>query len=164
VEPMARALVLGESDLDPDDDEAFRRSGLSHMLAVSGTHLVFAVLSLVRALSAVLVRIEQLSASFDCGRIAAFVGLFLSLLYADFAGGSGSAWRAAYMLSAGLLARALGGLPCASRALGVSFFVGWLRDPLVAFDISFLLSAAATSGLLVLGEPLQKPALRIRSL
>jgi len=164
VEPMARALVLGESDLDPDDDEAFRRSGLSHMLAVSGTHLVFAVLSLVRALSAILVRIEPLSANFDCGRIAALVGLFLSLFYADFAGGSGSAWRAAYMLSAGLLARTIGGLPCASRALGVSFVVGWLRDPLVAFDVSFLLSAAATSGLLVLGEPLQKPAQRIRSL
>ncbi|MGH7439013.1 MAG: DNA internalization-related competence protein ComEC/Rec2, partial [Polyangiaceae bacterium] len=33
--PMARALVLGESDLAPDDDASFRTSGLSHLLAVS---------------------------------------------------------------------------------------------------------------------------------
>ena len=46
--PMARALVLGENDLDPRDDDAFRKSGLAHMLAVSGTHLVFAVVALVR--------------------------------------------------------------------------------------------------------------------
>ncbi|MFZ5895813.1 MAG: DNA internalization-related competence protein ComEC/Rec2 [Myxococcota bacterium] len=163
VQPMARALVLGENDLDPDDDEAFRKSGLSHMLAVSGTHLVFAVLSLVRAFTALLVRIERLAACTDCGRVAAWWGLTLALLYADFAGGSGSAWRAAYMLAAVLLARALGGSACASRALGISFAVGWLRDPLVAFDISFLLSAAATAGLLVLGEPLRRPAERIRS-
>src|SRR5258705_296776 len=60
--PMARALVLGESDLDPDDDVAFRASGLSHLLAVSGTHLVFAVVTLVNALSFFLVRIEAFSA------------------------------------------------------------------------------------------------------
>jgi competence protein ComEC len=164
VQPMARALVLGENDLDPDDDDAFRKSGLSHMLAVSGTHLVFAVLSLVRALQALLVRIERLSARIDCGRVAALIGLFLSRLYADFAGGSGSAWRAAYMLSAALLARVLGGASCASRALAISVLVGWGRDSLVAFDVSFLLSAAATAGLLVLGEPLRAPAERVRSL
>lgn len=164
IQPMARALVLGENDLDPEDDDAFRRSGLSHMLAVSGTHLVFAVLSLVSAVEAVLVRCERLSARMDCGRVAAALGLVLSLLYADFAGGSGSAWRAAYMLAAGLLARVLGRASCASRSLAFSFVIGWLRDALVAFDVSFLLSAAATAGLLVLGAPLRAPAERIRSL
>lgn len=164
IQPMARALVLGENDLDPDDDDAFRRSGLSHMLAVSGTHLVFAVLSLVGALEALLVRVEWLSRRIECGRIAAALGLVLSLLYADFAGGSGSAWRAAYMLAAGLFARVLGRASCASRALAFSFVIGWLRDGLVAFDVSFLLSAAATAGLLVLGAPLRAPAERIRSL
>ena len=38
VAPMARALVLGESDLSPDDDIAMRASGLAHLLAVSGMH------------------------------------------------------------------------------------------------------------------------------
>jgi competence protein ComEC len=163
VEAMARALVLGENDLDPDDDAAFRKSGLSHMLAVSGTHLVFAVVTLVQALGALLVRVERLSARCDAGRIAALCGVGLSLLYADFAGGSGSAFRAAYMLSAALLARAFGRLPCASRALGASLGLGWLVDGLVVFDISFLLSAAATTGLLLLGEPLRRPCEQLNS-
>lgn len=161
--PMARALVLGENDLDPEDDVAFRKSGLSHMLAVSGTHLVFAVLSLLRALQALLVRCQRLSASRDVGRDAALLGAVLALFYADFAGGSGSALRAAYMLCALLLARAFGRRGSAARALGLSLIVGWLCDALVAFDISFLLSAAATSGLLLLSEPLSRPCVRLSS-
>ena len=44
---MARALVLGESDLDEADNQAFRASGLAHLLAVSGTHLVLVVVGAV---------------------------------------------------------------------------------------------------------------------
>ena len=153
VVPMARALVLGEDDLAEDEAQAFRDSGLSHMLAVSGTHLVFAVLGLVAALRYVLVRIPPLAERFEVGRAAAAFGAVLALVYADFAGGSGSAWRAAWMLAVGLGSRALGRHPDGVRALAVSLLVGWALDPLVAFDVSFLLSAAATSGLLVLGRP-----------
>lgn len=160
---MARALVLGENDLDPDDATAFRLSGLSHMLAVSGTHLVFAVVALVRALTALLVRFERLAAGRDVGRFTAAVGVVIALVYADFAGGSGSAWRAAYMLTAAFAARALGRTPHVSRALGWSVLIGWLRDPLVAFDVSFLLSFAATAGLVVLGKPLSAPCEKLGS-
>ncbi|HEV8550898.1 MAG TPA: ComEC/Rec2 family competence protein, partial [Polyangiaceae bacterium] len=93
---MARALVLGENDLDPEDDAAFRKSGLSHMLAVSGTHLVFAVLGVVGALGALLVRWEALAVRIEARRLACLAGIPLALGYADFAGGSGSAWRAAW--------------------------------------------------------------------
>lgn len=162
-QPMARALVLGENDLDPDDAEAFRKSGLAHMLAVSGTHLVFAVVWLVRILTAVLVRFERMAAGRDVGRLSAALGIVLACVYADFAGGSGSAWRAAFMLSATFLARAIGSAPCASRALGASVLLGWAFDPLVAFDLSFLLSFAATSGLLLLARPLARPCERLKS-
>lgn len=150
--PMARALVLGEDDLDDAEAAAFRLSGLSHMLAVSGTHLVFAVLGLVAALRSLLVRIEGLAARLDVERLAAGLGLVLALTYADFAGGSGSAWRAAWMLATMLGARALGRRPSGARALGLSLVLGALVDPLLAFDVSFLLSAAATAGLLTLGR------------
>ena len=151
--PMARALVLGEDDLDEEEAEAFRRSGLAHMLAVSGTHLVFAVLGLVAVLRFVLVRVSSLGAATDVGRLAAAIGAVLALLYADFAGGSGSAWRAAFMLAVGLSVRALGRRPDATRALACSLLVANAFDPLVAFDVSLLLSAAATSGLILLGQP-----------
>ncbi|HEY3255734.1 MAG TPA: ComEC/Rec2 family competence protein, partial [Polyangiaceae bacterium] len=83
---MARALVLGENDLLPEDAQAFQKSGLSHMLAVSGTHLVFAVVAVVQALGFLLARVERLAASWDVSRFASCVGLVLSLIYADFAG------------------------------------------------------------------------------
>ncbi|HVW25178.1 MAG TPA: DNA internalization-related competence protein ComEC/Rec2 [Polyangiaceae bacterium] len=152
--PLARALVLGENDLSDDDATAFRASGLAHLLAVSGTHLVFAVLGVVNALAFVLVRVERVSASRDVGRIAAAVGALLAPLYADFAGGSGSAWRAAFMLSVVLGARAFGRRPVATRSFALSVALGAALDPLVALDVSFMLSAAATAGLLCLGQPL----------
>ncbi|RYZ07245.1 MAG: ComEC/Rec2 family competence protein [Myxococcales bacterium] len=146
--PMAKALVLGESDLDPDDDAAFRASGLSHLLAVSGTHLVFAVVSLVNALSFVLVRWEAFAATVRVARVASALGVVLSLAYADFAGGSGSAFRAAYMLSVGFVVTACGRRPSAVRCLAASMLLGAALDPLVACDVSFLLSVAATAGLI----------------
>ena len=159
--PLARALVLGESDLDADDDAAFKKSGLSHLLAVSGTHLVFAVLSLVRALTFLLVRIEAIAARLDAARISAGAGALLALAYADFAGGSGSAWRAAWMLSAGLGVRALGRHPSTLRSIAISLLVGAALDPLAAFDLSFLLSIAATLGLIVIGQPLARRCERV---
>ena len=151
---MARALVLGENDLPPEESLAFQKSGLSHMLAVSGTHLVFAVVALVEGLSFVLVRIEPLSARFAMARVAHGVGVPLALIYADFAGGSGSAWRAAVMLSVTFSARALGRRPLTVRTFGLSTLLFALFDPLCVFDLSFLLSVAATAGLIWIGRPL----------
>jgi competence protein ComEC len=151
---MARALVLGENDLPPEDARAFQKSGLSHMLAVSGTHLVFAVVALVHGITFLLVRIERLSARFVVSRWASLLGVGLSLIYADFAGGGGSAWRAAFMLSVAFLARALGRKPATLRTFGLSTLLFALLDPLCAFDLSFMLSVAATAGLIWLGRPL----------
>ncbi len=160
--PMAKALVLGESDLDPDDDAAFRASGLSHLLAVSGTHLVFAVVSLVSALSFVMVRWEAFAASVRVARVAAALGVLLSLIYADFAGGSGSAFRAAYMLSVGFVVTACGRRPSAVRCLAASILFGALLDPLVACDVSFLLSVAATAGLIGINPVFTRLTERVR--
>jgi competence protein ComEC len=159
---LARALVLGENDLDPEDDAAFRASGLSHLLAVSGTHLVFAVVALVNALAFLLVRIEAFAATVRAARAAAAVGIALALVYADFAGGSGSAFRAAYMLAIGFVVTAAGRRPSPVRCLAASVLIGAALDPLVACDVSFLLSVAATAGLIGLGPALASLATLVR--
>jgi competence protein ComEC len=154
VAPMARALVLGESDLAAADDQSFRASGLSHLLAVSGMHLVLVLALVVRVLQGVLVRVEAIAARTDAGRLSALIGIPAAWVYADIAGGGGSTVRAAWMASAALGARALGRRGDAARAFGLSVWVMALVDPLVAFDLSFALSAAATAGLLVYARPL----------
>lgn len=147
--PMARALVLGENDLSPDDDRAFRASGLSHLLAVSGMHLVLVLAVVVRTLEALLARYPPWACRLDVGRIAAAVGVPAAWIYAEFAGGGGSTCRAAWMATAALAARALGRRTDPARAFGLSMGAMAIDEPLVAFDLSFVLSAAATGGLLV---------------
>lgn len=154
-EAMARALVLGEGDLPSVDQEAFRRSGLSHLLAVSGMHLVIVVASFVAGLRAVLLRVRSLAVRVDVARIAALVGIPGAWFYADFAGGSGSAMRAAWMMSAALAVRVLGLRPDTWRALGLSIVGMMIVDPLAAYDVSFLLSGAATLGLVAFGRTLE---------
>lgn len=151
--PMARALLLGENDLAKGDDVAFRQSGLAHLLAVSGMHLVLVVVGAVRLISGLLSRFQAIAARWDVARIASLAGLPVTWAYCDFAGGSGSARRAAWMLSALLLARVLGRRPMAARAFALSLVGASLADPLAAFDVSFTLSALATGGLLVFGQP-----------
>ncbi|APR84013.1 DNA internalization-related competence protein ComEC/Rec2 [Minicystis rosea] len=153
--PLGRALVLGESDLDPTDDEAFRVSGLSHLLAVSGTHLVIAVLGFTAALRALFVRVERIAARVDATRLAAACAVPAACLYADFAGGSGSAVRAAAMLGAAMIARAIGRHGSGVRAFACSIAVLATWDPLLLCDVSFALSAGATAGLVVLQPPIK---------
>jgi competence protein ComEC len=153
-EPYARALVLGEADLAPEDDAAFRAAGLSHLLAVSGTHLVVTVALFVALLRALLARVIRTGV--DVGRAAAAIGIPLAWLYCSFAGSSGSAIRAAWMLTAALGARALARRPSAMRALALSLAIGSLADPLAAYDLSFMLSAAATAGLIAFARPMME--------
>jgi competence protein ComEC len=152
--PMARALVLGETDLAPEDDRAFRASGLSHLLAVSGMHLVLVLAAITRTLEGMLVRVEAVAARFDVGRAVAALGVPVAWVYAELAGGGGSTLRAAWMATAALAARALGRRTDATRAFGLSLAAMAIADPLVVYDVSFLLSAAATAGLLAFASPL----------
>lgn len=153
--PMARALVLGEDDLTEGDRRAFRKSGLAHLLAVSGMHLVLVVNGFVAALHAGLVRFPPLAERIDAARVASAIGLPVAWIYADLAGGSGSAIRAAWMCSFVLLARVLARRSQAWRGLGLSMLAMSVVDPLVAFDVSFVLSALATIGIIALARPIE---------
>ncbi|MEM9692623.1 MAG: DNA internalization-related competence protein ComEC/Rec2 [Myxococcota bacterium] len=147
IAPFARALILGENDLNAGDRDAFRRSGLAHLLAVSGTHLVLAVLAVVRLLEAVLCRWGPLARRYDTRRGAAVCGVLFAWGYAELAGGGGSANRAALMMGTFLAVRAFGRHPRSARAFGWSLLVPVLVEPGAILDFSYALSAAATGGL-----------------
>lgn len=157
---MARALVLGEDDLPEGDRRAFRQSGLAHLLAVSGMHLVLVVMGSVAAMRALLVRVSLLATRLDVMRVASALGLPVAWIYAELAGGSGSAVRAAWMCSVALLARALARRSGAWRSLGLSLLAMSLGDPLVVFDVSFVLSALATGGIVALARGMEASATR----
>ena len=159
--PMAEALLLGDHVLDADAERDFASSGLSHLLAVSGMHLVLAVASVQRGLRAVLVR-SRWAARHDVRRPIACLAAILAVLYADFAGGSGSAWRAAATMTCTLVAAAGDRRLDPARALGASVAILALCDPFVMHDLSFSLSVLATTGLLAFGAPITAALTRWR--
>lgn len=147
---MARALVLGEHALDPGDARAFGQSGLSHLLAVSGLHLMLVVVGLRRAIGATLCRLPWIAGRVVVRRATAPLGIAMAWAYADFAGSTGSAIRAAWMLSFAYAGAFFGVRTDARKTLGASLVASQCVDPLIGSDLSFVLSAVATTGIVSL--------------
>lgn len=156
VASIARAMVLGEEDLTPDDDEAFRRSGLTHLLAVSGSHVALVVGTLVAMIRALLLRWTHLARRVEVARVAAAIGIPLACVYEQLSGDSGSARRATIMAVVVLAVQVAGRRVDLSRTLGLSVLAALAIDPLAPFDLSFALSIAATLGLIALGPAVDR--------
>ena len=148
---LLRGMVLGQDELiEAAVREDFRRSGLAHLLAVSGQNVM-----LLGAL--------VLAAGAACGlglRARLVVAVALIAVYVPLAGGGPSIQRAGVMGAAGLVA-ALAGRP-ASRwyALGLAAAVTLALNPRAAADPGWQLSFAAVVGLLALAAPLRDAAVR----
>ena len=142
---MAAALALGRRDfVPPERRERWRRSGLAHLLAVSGLHvgLVGGAVWLLLALSGV---------SPTTARIAVLVAL---PAYAVLAGAAPSAMRAALMaviyLAARLLGRAV--LPMAAVLLAVTILL--TAQPSLIANAGFQLTVVITAALVRWVPPL----------
>ncbi|WP_119068205.1 ComEC/Rec2 family competence protein [Rubrobacter indicoceani] len=143
---VVRGMVLGDRSLIPEElDEAFSRSGITHVLAISGQHVV--VLAAGIFFAAKLLRVPRVP------RIAGTV--LLVWLYIVIAGAPPSAIRAGVVatlvLSAGLLARRVAPLHFMSVMLAA--VLAW--NPLLVYNTGFQLSVAAVFGILVLRKPLK---------
>ncbi len=136
---LVRALVLGDrSRLPKSWTQALRRSGLAHLLAVSGLHVGLVALLLLLAAAPLPTRLRLLAAG---------LGIVVYLLVL---GPRPSVLRAAAMGLLGLLALACERPPQVANALacGVALLVLW--EPATVADLSFQLSVAATAGILTL--------------
>lgn len=143
-------LVDGDtSGMDPELTDDFRTTGLTHLVAVSGTNCAIiagAVLLLVRLCGAG----RRLSAVVAGLALAGFVVLVRP---------SPSVLRAAVMGAISLLALASGRPRAALPALGASITALLLYDPALARSAGFALSVLATAGLLLIA-PTWRDALR----
>ena len=138
---LVPALVDGDdATVDPALAEDFRATGLTHLLAVSGTNLTLVVGFLMVLARWLGVRGRWLYPVGACG-IAGFVLLART---------EPSVLRAAVMGSVGLLAMGANGRQRGSRALGVAVVCLLLVDPPLATSMGFALSVLATAGILLL--------------
>lgn len=151
------ALAAGlRADLGPDLEDAFARSGLAHVLSVSGLHVAALALVALGLLRRLLVRVPwRLLRRVDARRVAAPLAVPLLWGYVAFTGNQGPAVRSALMASAWLLGLLLQRRSDAANALCLAALVLFAADPGALADLSLQLSVLSVLGLVVLA-----PALR----
>ncbi|MEO7458026.1 MAG: DNA internalization-related competence protein ComEC/Rec2 [Gemmatimonadaceae bacterium] len=140
--PMARALVIADmSAISAEQRDRFARSGLVHMLSVSGLHV--GIVALALELLASVCRLPKTPS-----RIAT---LALLTAYVAAIGAPPPAVRAAVMLGALVVTRVLQRptSPWAILALGAA---APLWDPRTALDLGWQLSVAGTAALIAGGS------------
>jgi competence protein ComEC len=146
-----RAVLLGEADaLDPETRGALTRTGLAHVVSVSGFHVAVVAGAGVLAVRWLLRRVPALLARGDAGKLALASGLPLVLIYGAIAGGSVPALRASLMYALLLAARLGDRPPDPLRALAAVAALLALRTPGVAADVSFALSFASVAAIVLL--------------
>ena len=140
---LLAALLLGaRSGLSPASLRDFRRAGASHLLALSGLHLVL--------LAGLFDRLLLLFGVGKKARIAAV--LPFAAVYLVLTGCGYSMLRAVAMLCFVYLAYLLGGDHDAPTALFVSGAVILLISPAAVLDLSYQMTMLATFGLLAFGR------------
>ena len=138
---LVPALVDGDdAGVDPALQESFRATGLTHLLAVSGTNLTLLVGFLLALARWCRVRGRWL-------HLVAALGIVGFVLLART---EPSVLRAAVMGTIGLVALGVDGRHRALRGLGAAVLVLVLLDPGLAVSAGFALSALATGGILLL--------------
>ena len=159
---VARALVLGDgAALGYEQRRTIAAVGLAHLFAVSGLHVALVSGTLVRSLHFLL---RGLGRGFDTRRLAAAIGIPLTLLHALFAGGSPSAWRAAITAALTWFLLVIDRRPSATAVTAGAALLLSAPDPAMALRPAFLLSIIATSAILSTPRPSNAPRwARLRS-
>jgi competence protein ComEC len=144
---LARGFVLGEDEgVDEATKEDFRRSGLSHLLAVSGQNVTLLALLAMPLLGAFGIPLRE--------RLVWVLALIA--VYVPVAGAGPSIQRAAVMGALGLLATMGGRRASRLYALALAALVTLAVDPGIAADVGWQLSFAAVLGILLLARPLRQ--------
>jgi len=132
---FAKALLLGDrTGIDYETNTAFKISGISHVIAVSGLHvtILFTLISIL---------------CFRRRWLVAVLGIPALLLFAAAAGFSPSITRACIMQCLMIMATVLNREYDGPTELAFSCFVMLLTNPLVVTSVSFQLSVGCMIGI-----------------
>jgi len=144
---LARGFVLGQDDrIDEETKEDFRRSGLSHLLAVSGENVTLLALLAMPLLGMLGIPLRE--------RLLWVLALIA--VYVPVAGAGPSIQRAGVMGAVGVLATLGGRRASRLYALALAVVVTLAIDPGVAGDVGWQLSFAAVLGILLLASPIRR--------
>lgn len=137
------AVIVGDdSYLQPDTDEAFRTSGLAHLLALSGLHVGIIIMFITVCLS-------WMRPSRYGYRIFYILIIAASFAYAAFAGMTPSVVRAACMLAVLCVSAIFQRRANVYNSLCVAIFLWLVINPLWLFAPGFQMSVCAVLGITI---------------
>jgi len=140
----ARALIFGdERDVDESTLQAFRDSGLAHLLAVSGAHVALIASVLGALLLAVGRRIRPIVERGLAHALAAALSFPAVTVFVLATGESASAMRALAAAFLALLASWRGRLPHGESLVAASALLTFLANPAWVHDAGWQLSVVA---------------------
>jgi competence protein ComEC len=151
------ALVIGDQrGIDQPDWQVFNRTGIGHLISISGLHITM-IASLAALAASSLWRRSfftgaQLPLRLPAQKVAALAGALAALLYVLLAGFGVPAQRTLYMLAVVALALWLGRLSSVTHVLCAALGVVLLLDPWAVLWPGFWLSFGAVAVILFGGH------------
>jgi competence protein ComEC len=151
------ALVIGDQrGIDQSDWQVFNRTGIGHLISISGLHITMIAGLAALAASGLWRRSfftgAQLPLRLPAQKVAALAGALAALLYVLLAGFGVPAQRTLYMLSVVALALWLGRLSSITHVLCLALGVVVLLDPWAVLWPGFWLSFGAVAMILFGGH------------
>lgn len=145
------ALTVGDQRAIPSAQwEVFRRTGISHLVSISGMHVSFVALVVGGALAFVWRRVPALVLRLPARRAGALAAMLAALAYALLAGMGIPVQRALIMLAVVAAALLFGREPAPSRVLALALLGVLVVDPWGVLSAGFWLSFGAVAVILFL--------------
>lgn len=145
---MLMALLLGDrSGLDDATLSQFTRTGLMHLLAVSGLHVLLIGMVVFNLLRSILARFRLPWRASEVLRAAITMALLMGFMWMT--GASPSIVRAVVMAGVFILGSVLQRPVSGLNSLGLAMFVLLVSTPGMLYDIGFQLSCTAVAGMMV---------------
>ncbi len=146
------ALAIGDQRaIDPEEWRLFARTGVSHLMSISGLHV-----TMIAGLFAMLAswcwrRSEVLALALPAQKAAALAGFLAALGYCLISGFAVPAQRTLYMIGVVAAALWLGKATSASRVLAAALFLVLVLDPWAVLSPGFWLSFGAVAVIFYIG-------------
>ena len=146
---IASALTVGKRDsIDKQTIENIRKSGLAHLLAISGLHLSLVTGIIFASTRTIFASSESLTLNYNTKKFASFVAIIGGAFYLYLSGAPISAQRAFIMVSALLLGIMLDRQASPMRSIALAATIILLFEPESIIKPSFQMSFAAALGLI----------------
>ena len=156
-ETLFQALILGERQgIGPELRESFNKTGLGHVLAVSGLHIGLVAWLAFTLVKGLLSLSYNLALKTDIRKVAAIITIFPVVAYTCLAGLHVSSQRAMIMVLAYLFSIIIGREKEVWSTLSLAALVVLAVNPYALFTISFQLSFCAVVGILWLAPILYR--------